>query len=274
VPRRPDTPELTVESGQTKSTDLLARLDQLSPGHPSSRDHSSRPTPDSAWRQAVVGFEAEWRHHEERWPPRHPDARRHEVGADAERKLQLGCEKIQAAEEEITSSLLEVEAAEPGRYLAGFEFRLKDDTRILEKARQNMANKPDRSPDAALALIPDAVRYTFCYGMENYSFGVQDDVARLKAAGFEMLKFKNFWGDPEYRGINSQWSDEKSGQRFEVQFHTAFSFEAKQVTHGAYERLRTENVSDEEEGALEAFQRKVTARVPLPLGAFDVTEHS
>ncbi len=42
----------------------------------------------------------------------------------------------------------------------------------------------------------------------------------------------------EYRGINSQWRDSQTGHRFEVQFHTVPSFEAKQVTHGAYERLR------------------------------------
>ena len=39
----------------------------------------------------------------------------------------------------------------------------------------------------------------------------------------------------QYKGINSQWIDPESGQRFEVQFHTRISFEAKQLTHDAYE---------------------------------------
>ena len=43
----------------------------------------------------------------------------------------------------------------------------------------------------------------------------------------------------KYKGINSQWIEPDSGQRFEVQFHTRISFEAKQLTHPAYERLRT-----------------------------------
>jgi len=48
-----------------------------------------------------------------------------------------------------------------------------------------------------------------------------------------------------------------------VQFHTHISFEAKQLTHGAYERLRTQQADKFEELVLEAFQKKVTAEVPI-----------
>ena len=44
----------------------------------------------------------------------------------------------------------------------------------------------------------------------------------------------------QYKGINSQWIEPDTGQRFEVQFHTGISFEAKQLTHTAYEQLRTQ----------------------------------
>ena len=75
------------------------------------------------------------------------------------------------------------------------------------------------------------------------------------------------WSKDQYKGINSQWIDPESGQRFEVQFHTRISFEAKQLTHDAYERLRTHQADKFEELVLEAFQRKVTAEVPVPPGA-------
>ena len=54
-----------------------------------------------------------------------------------------------------------------------------------------------------------------------------------------MIYSKNHWrDDPEYKGINTRWVTPE-GQRYEVQFHTAESFHAKQqVTHEAYERLR------------------------------------
>ena len=52
-----------------------------------------------------------------------------------------------------------------------------------------------------------------------------------------------------------------------MQFHTRISFEAKQLTHDAYERLRTKQADKFEELVLEAFQEKVTAEVPVPPGA-------
>ena len=55
-------------------------------------------------------------------------------------------------------------------------------------------------------------------------------------------------------------SSRKRGQRFEVQFHTRISFEAKQLTHDAYEKLRTKQADKFEQMVLEAFQKKVACR--------------
>jgi hypothetical protein len=267
-------PEAATDLPRKAPTDLRARLEQLPAGHPSSPYHDREGSSGDSWRQALAAFAAEWTHYQDRWAHRDKRTERRALDVAVERQLEVGCERILAAEGSITGSLRDIEAANPARSLSGLEFRLKGRDRIIEKANQNIANKPDRTPEAALALIPDAVRYTFCYSTADYTIGVGDDVRRLKAAGFEMLKLKNLWSDPEYKGINSQWRDTRTGQRFEVQFHTAFSFEAKQVTHGAYEHLRQGDITDDEESALEAFQRKVTATVPLPQGALDIPEQS
>ena len=87
--------------------------------------------------------------------------------------------------------------------------------------------------------MPDAIRYTFQYQEARYTQGVLADIVRLKDQGFKLDKLKNSWSDDQYKGINSQWIEPDTGQRFEVQFHTRISFEAKQLTHGAYERLRS-----------------------------------
>ena len=58
-----------------------------------------------------------------------------------------------------------------------------------------------------------------------------------------------------------------------MQFHTHISFEAKQLTHDAYERLRTHQADKFEQMVLEAFQKKVTAEVPDPLGAADIPDY-
>ena len=121
--------------------------------------------------------------------------------------------------------------------------------------------------------MPDAIRYTFEYREARYTQGVWTDVERLKGEGFELHNLWNAWSKDQYKGINSQWIDPESGQRFEVQFHTRISFEAKQLTHPAYEQLRTRQPDKFEQMVLEAFQKKVSADVPVPPGASDIPDY-
>ena len=58
-----------------------------------------------------------------------------------------------------------------------------------------------------------------------------------------------------------------------MQFHTRISFEAKQLTHLAYERLRSQQADTFEQMVLEAFQKKVTAEVPVPPGADGIPDY-
>ena len=95
------------------------------------------------------------------------------------------------------------------------------------------------------------------------------DLTRLRAAGFELAKpLKNSWPSDQYKGINAQWVDPESGVRFEVQFHTKASLEAKELTHTAYEHIRNitepSPETDREAAELEDFQSLVNAKVPIP----------
>ena len=136
-----------------------------------------------------------------------------------------------------------------------------------------MIKELDFSPEEAVSNVPDAIRYTFQYREARYTQSVWADIARLRDQGFELDKLRNSWSDEQYKGINSQWIEPDTGQRFEMQFHTRISFEAKQLTHGAYERLRTRQADKFEELVLEAFQRKVTAEVPVPPGADGIPDY-
>jgi hypothetical protein len=121
-------------------------------------------------------------------------------------------------------------------------------------------------------MVPDAVRFTLTYSSERYAEGVLADVDRLKAEGFELIKLKNLWHTEQYKGINSQWFRSETGTRFEMQFHTPESLEAKELTHEAYERIRANAALpvDEqdlvEERELESYQRRVNTQVATPLG--------
>jgi hypothetical protein len=169
--------------------------------------------------------------------------------------------------------LCHTESQDPDRHLIGLEHRLKGRHRIKEKVYGTIKDY-NRSPEQAVSLVPDAIRYTFQYDEARYTQSVRADIARLKDQGFELDKLRNAWSDEQYKGINSQWIDQGSGQRFEVQFHTRISFEAKQLTHGAYERLRAGQPDKFEQMVLEAFQKKVTAEVPIPPGATDIPDYT
>jgi hypothetical protein len=129
------------------------------------------------------------------------------------------------------------------------------------------------SADEAISRVPDAIRYTLQYDEAQYAQGLIADIGRMKMQDFKLDILKNSWSSDQYKGINSQWVEPETGQRFEVQFHTRISFEAKQITHDAYERQRTLKADKFEGMVLEAFQKKVSAEVPIPPGATDIPDY-
>jgi len=227
-----------------------------------------------------------WTEYERRWPPEErpavdrpadPGSWRGEGDSSLDRaangRVEAECDRVAEREQEtISPALRAIESQDPDRHLIGFEDRLKGRDRIKEKVLA-FTNDLNVSPGEAVSLVPDAIRYTFQYQETRYTQGVLADIARLKDQGFELDKLKNFWSDDQYKGINSQWIEPDSGQRFEVQFHTRISFEAKQLTHVAYERLRSKQADMFEELVLEAFQKKVTAEVPVPFGAESIPDY-
>jgi hypothetical protein len=140
---------------------------------------------------------------------------------------------------------------------------LKGEDRLKEKIADAMSGRPGLTISQALEIVPDPVRFTFTYGPKRYADGVLTDVDRLKAEGFELIKLKNLWVEEQYKGVNSQWRRPESGLRIEVQFHTPQSLEAKELTHGAYERIRAQAPPGERVD-LEHFQRIVNAIVITP----------
>jgi hypothetical protein len=242
-----------------------------------------------SWEETAEQARWMWTEYKRRWPPeeRPPiDRSKDSPGSwhgDGDRvldqsvneRIEAECDLIAEREEKrITPALRAVETQDPTRRLVGFEHCRKERDRIKEKVYDNMKALVI-SADEALSTVPDAIRYTFQYEEEaHYTRDVGADITRLRDQGSRLEKLTNYWSDDQYKGINSQWIDLDTGQRFEVQFHTPISHEAKQLTHAAYERLRSEPKPDDlEQMVLEAFQRKVTAEVPVPPGAADIPDY-
>jgi hypothetical protein len=238
-----------------------------------------------AWAEAVPGLRAAWARHEQHYPERtrlaprtRPDG---SWAADGNRELtpEQNAEATKACadtrdegREIVLPAMRRVEAADPGRWLAGLKNMLKGENRLKEKIADALNARPELTIRQALSIVPDPVRFTFTYSTERYTAGVRADVERLTAEGFELIKLKNLWADDQYKGINSQWRRPETGLRFEMQFHTPESLEAKELTHKAYERIRSSSVTSAERDELEDYQRRVNVLIASPPGVTEIND--
>jgi hypothetical protein len=238
------------------------------------------------WAEALPSLRAAWQEHQDRYPEReratprtHPDG----SWSSGETRILTPAQNAEATkacadihdegERVILPAMRQIEAADPDRHLASLEHMLKGEDRLKQKIAERLRYNPDLSPQQAAAEVPDAVRFTLAYSESHYTDGVLADVERLQGAGHELVKLKNLWAKDQYKGINSQWLRPETGLRFEVQFHTPQSREAKELTHQAYERLRDPLTSKAEESELEAYQRRVNAFVKRPPDVFRIEDY-
>jgi hypothetical protein len=238
-----------------------------------------------AWAEAVPGLRADWAEHKERYPERVRASSHTEADGtwvcgeyrrlDPEQNTEAGKAHADLADEadrHILPAMRRIEAADPQRALTGLEHMVKGEDRLKEKLADELFGK-DKTVRDALNEVPDAVRFTLCYDHGRYAEGVLADVVRLKAEGFELIKLKNLWPDNQYKGINSQWRRLETGSRFEMQFHTPESLEAKELTHQAYERIRGSDATPAERREAREFQRRVNALLPTPPGTDRVKDY-
>ncbi|KAF8124151.1 hypothetical protein EV363DRAFT_717262 [Boletus edulis] len=175
-------------------------------------------------------------------------------------------------EREIVPLLRSIEAEEQGRRLVGFDQRFKDANRLKHKVADQLRWVPGSTPTQVLAAIPDAVRFTLQYQETEYVEGVWKDMERLRDRGLIPVDLHNAWANDQYKGINARWREPTSGLVFEVQFHTEASFRAKELTHKAYEWIRSDAVEETDRAILRAFQRQVNVKVQIPPGAVEIRE--
>jgi hypothetical protein len=95
----------------------------------------------------------------------------------------------------------------------------------------------------------------------------------LTEAGYERIETKPGWASEEYKGVNSRWRDVSTDVMFEVQFHTQESWEAKQKTHTAYEKIQDPRTSVADVERYRAYQRSVSAEVRVPAGALEIQRY-
>ncbi|WP_433343752.1 ATP nucleotide 3'-pyrophosphokinase [Streptomyces sp. CA-253872] len=163
-------------------------------------------------------------------------------------------------------------AAMTGAEVVGFDKRLKSPDSLKRKVAGKLAEEPGNDVDAVLDGITDAVRYTLQWDDDSYASGVTRASGALADWRNESTKWSNTWGRANgYKGLNTGWRASRSGQLFEVQFHTAASKHAQEATHTLYEEQRLPSTSPARKRELQREQDALFAAVPVPPGAKSLT---
>ncbi len=150
-------------------------------------------------------------------------------------------------------------------------FALKSPDRFKEKLAKLIERYPDQDAGVLAGAIHDGIRYTFLFDAEHYSSGVAEVSQKLADHGYDLRLTNPSWKSDEYRGVNTRWFDSEHDVLFEVQFHTPESWEGKQKTHDIYEKLSDTRTPPQERAQLEREQRQISAAIPVPPGAVDIT---
>src|SRR5262249_39688909 len=119
-----------------------------------------------------------------------------------------------------------------------------------------------RTADEALGNIADAVRYTFQYPAERYTEAVHARIERLWGEGHAELAVRNCWACDTWKGISTSWQDRRTGQLFEVQFHTPETPAPGELPAPASRGRGEAAPSDPGRGEIRASPRQVSAGAP------------
>jgi hypothetical protein len=280
---------------QVRPDDLRARLERLPLNHPSSpyRDDGSRkpPPPDLTKYELPLPDESD--------SPANPDLAdkprtasdgswdwksRHLEAGDSRTADEILAESRTAegrdsdgnyGEHGLTPAMRRIEAQlDQGHLVEDTEkFALKDPDRFKEKLADAIARNPDKSCPELAKEVHDTIRYTLIFSVEDYTEGFWDAHSKVEAAGYELEVRRNSWTSEEYKGNNTRWFDPASEKLFEIQFHTQESWEAKQQTHDAYEKMKDPRTPPAEVMWLREFQKLISGAVTIPSGAPDIPEY-
>ena len=173
-----------------------------------------------------------------------------------------------SAEPAITAILKSFESDKA--YLTGLDFRFKSVESTARKIHLDSTDKEISFAEAANG-IHDSLRYTYIINDDEYVTVTQKILTEFENKGYKLYKFKNYWANDtnSYQGINTNL-ETPDGLVFEVQFHTADSFDTKESkTHKYYEIIRSETASEAEKAEAEKKMNELFALVPVPDGARD-----
>ena len=132
------------------------------------------------WAEAVPSLRAAWEEHQNRYPEReratpnnHPDGswssgETRRLTPEQNAEATKACADIHDEGERVAfPAIRQIEAADPGRRLAGAQHMLKGIDRLKEKIADALRARPDLTVLQALSIVPDPVRFTYEYSHDR-----------------------------------------------------------------------------------------------------------
>lgn len=157
---------------------------------------------------------------------------------------------VKGIEEKNVSTLIEL------------DHRLKKATRLKEKIFESLCMHEYNMDDEV--RLYDSLRYTFIIDDDKYTKKVDEYIDNIESNGYKLVKFKNSWSNPFYKGINAAFQDE-SGFMFEVQFHTPNGIYIKEhFLRVPYDVLRDNNTPKEVRSVCNVVRKYYQNKVEIP----------
>jgi len=132
---------------------------------------------------------------------------------------------------------------------------------------------PERTPDQLARRVPGTLSYSFMFSTEHYSDGIWLVQDALEAQSVRLQARKNGWSGAQNRCVFTMWRDSVSGLPFEVQFHTAASFEAQRLARTSASRISDPRTAPAEAANLSSTIAEAWASLTAPPGNEDIADY-
>lgn len=178
-------------------------------------------------------------------------------------------------EKEITRDVV-FSAQQAGAKMYGLEHKLKTKESIARKIDTDSKEKNISLFESA-SDIKDAVRYTTIAEDDNFVQAYNKFKKSLEEKGYEEIRCKNYFdlyrqGKVKHKSVQSIFSD-SDGYKFEVQFHTPSSQDAKNKKLPLYEERRKTGLSKERQLELEKHMEALAKQVTIPQDIYAIKTH-
>ena len=162
-----------------------------------------------------------------------------------------------------------------GSKMYGLEHRLKTAESIRRKIKTDAFEKEVSLEEAA--KIKDAVRYTVMSDDNSFVRKYESVKRELESKGYVEDRCKNYFemyreGKVKHKSVQSVFMD-KEGYKFEVQFQTPASQNAKNLKIPIYEERRKPGLPREKQLELEQKMVDLAEAVPYPRGISKIKSH-